>query len=110
MQVHTLASELVSHSAMHDYVHHKRSKLKGTRCIHVKMTFDYFCRQDFPPGTTSTTTGCRDIDSGPAQTMHGLLTSTTTTTPFETDEAGRHGRALLMFQLRYTGSWTPMRP
>ena len=48
MQVHTLASELVSHSAMHDYVHHKRSKLKGTRCIHVKMTFDYFCRRDFP--------------------------------------------------------------
>ena len=42
------ASELVSHSAMHDYVHHKRSKLKGTRCIHVKMTFDYFCRRDFP--------------------------------------------------------------
>ena len=55
-------------------------------------------------GTTSTTTGCRDIDSGPAhETMHRLLTSTTNTTPFETDEAGRHGRMLLMFQLHYTG-------
>ena len=29
-----------------------------------------------------------------------------TTTPFETDEAERHGRVLLMLQLRYTGSWT----
>ena len=54
-------------------------------------------------GTTSTTTGCRDIDSGPApETMHRLLISTTTTTSCETDEARRHGRVLLMFQLHYT--------
>ncbi|KAG2582264.1 hypothetical protein PVAP13_6KG098535 [Panicum virgatum] len=29
---------------------------------------------------------------------------------FETDEAERHGRVLLMLWLRYTGSWTPTRP
>jgi hypothetical protein len=39
--------------------------------------------------------------------MHLQSITTTTTTPFETDEAERHGRTLLMFQLRYTSSWTP---
>ncbi|RLN11289.1 hypothetical protein C2845_PM09G13530 [Panicum miliaceum] len=39
--------------------------------------------------------------------MHHQHTPTTTTLPFETDEAERHRRAPLMFQLCYTGSWTP---
>ena len=38
--------------------------------------------------------------------LHRLPTSTTTTMPFETDEAGRFRRAPLMSQHRCTGSWT----
>ena len=52
-----------------------------------------------------------DEASGSVQlpTMH-LQSTTTTAPPFETDEAERHGRAPLMFQLCYTTSWTPTRP
>ena len=78
------------------------------------MPYNYkieaFCGRDFSRGTTSTTTSCCDIGLVQLATMHRLPTSTTTTMPFETDEAERHGRAPLMFQLRYTGSWTPTRP
>ena len=54
---------------------------------------------------------CHDIDSVQLQVFSTHRHPTTvTTTPFETDEAERHGRVLLMLQLRYTGSWTPTRP
>ena len=51
---------------------------------------------------------CCDIDPVQLQffSKHLQSTTTTITTPFETDEAERHGRVLLMLQLRYTGSWT----
>ena len=39
---------------------------------------------------------CHDIDSVQLQVFSKHLQSTTTTTPFETDEAERHGRALLV--------------
>ena len=78
------------------------------------MPYNYkieaFCGRDFSRGTTSTTTSCCEIGLVQLATMHRLPTSTMTTTPFETDEAERHGRVLLMLQLRYTGLWTPTRP
>ena len=69
-----------------------------------------FCGRDFSRGTTSTTTSCCDIDLVQLAAMHDYQPTTTTTTPFETDEAERHGRTLLMLQLHYIGSWTPTRP
>ena len=74
------------------------------------MPYNYkieaFCGRDFSRGTTSTTTSCCDIGLVQLATIHRLPTSTRTTMPFETDEAERHGRVLLMLQLRYTSSWT----
>ena len=61
--------------------------------------------------TNSTTTmQLRRLIRFSSATMHLQSTITTTTTLFETDEVEQHGRAKLMFQLRYTGSWIPTRP
>ena len=57
---------------------------------------------------TSSTICYHDTSSAPSSslTLRRLPTSTTTTTPFETDEARRLRRTLLMSQQRCTGSWT----
>jgi hypothetical protein len=61
-----------------------------------------------PSRIISTTTKLPRRRPGPAHvTMHRRHTPTTTTPPFKTDEAERHGRMPLMFQLRYIGLWTP---
>ena len=77
---------------------------------HYKI--EVFCGQDFsaePLRPRYAATMLRRL--GPAHvTMRRLPTSITTTTPFETGEAGRLRQAPLMPQRRCTGSWTPTRP
>jgi len=74
--------------------------------LHCKIQVP--CGWEFSRRTTLPTICCHDSSSTPSSspTLHRLPTSTTTTTPSETDEAGRPRRAPLMSQRRCTGSWT----
>ena len=76
-----------------------------TTMPHMLMVWRHPLHQQLLPRPS-----CCDIDLVQLQSFSKHRHPTTTTSmPFETDEAERHGRALLVLYLRYTGSWTPTR-
>ena len=84
--------------AMHGHV--RRELLEGKKQVASTC---------YVPTGHPSTICCHDTSSTPSSspTLHRLPTSTTTTTtPSKTDEAGRLRRAPLMSQRRRTGSWT----